>query len=573
MRAFFHPANPGYPSSVAKISFKTGLPFQAIDTLRQLRSQISATSANVGNVIHNEAIPKAFKFDAAPSAMGGIEHFFRVECHSRNSEFQSKLSQNFDAVFFSFANLIAPPIGNGRENIQKQQFARLSEIVRNINVPLFVFGVGMQERLESKDQVLPELLEFMLEVDKKAEIFGCRGNETKVFLQSIGCKNVRALGCPSLYVYPSRIQSIRPLNNLSKRRGVSAGYLDRKHFLGFQPDRMLSLSRISSSLNLSYVFQNDLFTLSELEDTPSLYDDADNRCNPEIINSYIRSFGYHLPITDYRFFRDARSWRQYASERDYFFGDRFHGGVVSLQTGRPALFIYNDVRVRELTEHFSLPSVSLANVISSDVLEIVENAFSKESIDKMQEIYHERLMEFFDVSREAGLTPLNFSTRVSNQGRDPKKNVPDIMASLLNEVLAERQVSSAVELAIMSGWSIAGIERLLNVLAKICGEDVIHGLLKYSIAQDDSSTLSEEVLFRISRTLSNCGFDRSSDLLLRHFLSRGDLLWTERVLGNLIGALLRQGNNVDAKYYLSEAVQRNCLSPKFVHSLKKRVEL
>lgn len=572
MRAFLHPANPGYPSSTSKISTKTGLPLQSARTIRQLRSQISASSMNVGNVVHNEAIAKTFEFDTALSVLGGIEGFYRTECRSKPKEFQQKLSENFDAVFFSFANLIAPPLNSGKEELQRQQFSRLAEIVRNINIPLFVFGVGMQERLVKKEQILPELVEFMLEVDQKAEIFGCRGAETQSYLRTIGCNNVKVLGCPSLYVYPSHVQSIRPLDDVVGKHGITAGYLDRKHFLGYQPERMASLSKIASHLNLSYVFQNDLLTLSELEDVPDLYSDADNRCDPKIINSYIESFGYRVPIGDYRFFRDARSWRQYASTQDYYFGDRFHGGVVSLQTGRPALFIHNDVRVKELAEHFSLPSVSLAETTSGDVTETLEKGLSRDSIEAMHDTYSMRLNEYFDTASGAGLVPLNGLHKRRQRKPASSEPIAAIMKMKLGAVSSNTKIAGAMNLAAMSCWSLAGSERLISVLAEFHEKDAIEEVIKLVLAREPISTPDESVYFRIAQVLFRMGLDQDCESLLRHFHGRPDAVWTERVARILIDVLIRRGNLTDADEYLRMAKERGCLGAKLVHSLGERVK-
>ncbi|WP_213684848.1 polysaccharide pyruvyl transferase family protein [Roseicyclus sp.] len=569
MRALFHPANPGYPSSHANLHLKTGLPLQSARTLRQLKSQIAASSNNVGNVVHNEAVAKTFEFDPALSVMGGIESFFRSECHSRRQEFQQRLSSNFDAVFFSFANLIAPPIV-GKEESQRQHFSRLSEIVRAINVPLYVFGIGMQERLEVKEDILPELAEFLNEINNKAEIFGCRGAETQSYLWSIGCDRATALGCPSLYVYPSQVQSIKPISEINNKKGVTAGYLDRRHLLGYQPERMSSLIRIASNLELSYVFQNDLLTLLELEDTPDLYSDADNKCDPRIISSYLDSFGYSVPVRDYRFFRDARSWRQFASANDYFFGDRFHGGVVSLQTGRPAFFIYNDVRVKELTEHFSIPSVSLQNVIAGDVKEILGQAFSKDSIDKFQDIYNERLKEYFDITKRAGLVPLKGLYEKRKYLDDHSQHFSETISNM-DDSAAGRKISAAVNLSNLGDWNLASVERLICALAEAEVQNKILDLVLVVLEKEDSANLDEALFFRLSQVLLKSNSDPSCEALLRFYLNQNESIWTERILKAFIEVLMRDGNVIAARDYLLMEKAKSCLSLDAAKHLAKRV--
>jgi hypothetical protein len=570
MRAFLHPANPGYSSSHSQISRKSGLPLQAASTIRQLRSQISASSPNVGNVIHNEAIAKTFQFDTELSAMGGIEYFYRVECRSNVGEFQRKLSRNFDVVVFSYANIIAPPV-HGKEESQRKQFRILSEIVRSINVPLLVFGIGMQNRLSSQDDILPELLEFMRELNAKAEVFGCRGAETEKFLKVIGCDRAQALGCPSLYVFPSRIKSIRDISDFRKKRGITAGYLDRKHLLRHREERIRLLEKISSELDLSYVFQNDLLTLAELEDTPSLFSDSDNSCDETIVNSYINSFGYKIDIQEYLFFRDPRSWRQYASSRDYFFGDRFHGGVATLQTGRPALFIYNDIRVLELTHHFGLPSVSLNDVMDGDVNDVLEKNLGKDSIQRMQDCYTDRLREYMKTVTQAGLTPL--SGLYEKPGKRPVGQLVHIarIRSICEELPRSEKIIAAMKLAVLNEWSLAGVERLINILLSVGHVKEAQEIISLTLRHDDSGAWDEPLVFRFGRFLAKAGADVSCELVIKRYLEGDTAIWTPRVLTILMHVQLRSGNISFAESYFAMAKQKGCFSADDAKKIQEKI--
>lgn len=502
--------------------------------------------------------------------MGGIERFFKSECKSNSAEFKRKLSENFEAVVFSFANMVAPPV-KGKEESLKQHFGRLSEIVRQINVPLFVFGVGMQERLTAKEDILPELSEFLLELNQKAEIFGCRGAETEAYLRHIGCDRALALGCPSLYVYPSRVRSINALSEVKNKTGTTAGYLDRRHLIGYQPERILSLEKITNKLNLSYVFQNDLMTLSELENVHGIYSDADNSVDSEIINSYIESFGVQVSVKEYRFFRDPRAWRQYASHHDFFFGDRFHGGVVSLQTGRPALFIYNDLRVRELTEHFGIPSVSLKDVLDGDVEDIVVNAFSKTRTAQMRDIYDERVKEYFEIARKVGLLAIEGVSPKKAATLKGEKELLDSLSKLMPGPDLEGKLRGSIRLAVLGRWALASVERLIIILSELQQSEKILEVIQFIVEMTDLAPLDEALIYRIGRLLVRSKADLSCELLLRGFLQQSKAPWTERNLLTLIDVQLRTGNALAARQFFVEAQDRNCLNPELVRRLNLRI--
>jgi hypothetical protein len=57
------------------------------------------------------------------------------------------------------------------------------------------------------------------------------------------------------------------------------------------------------------------------------------------------------------------SWRAYMAENfDFCLGTRFHGNMVALQAGVPALWVEHDMRTKELCEHLNLPSIAHAKL-------------------------------------------------------------------------------------------------------------------------------------------------------------------------------------------------------------------
>lgn len=549
MRAFFHPANPGFAASNAAIVSKSGLPLQAARTLTECRTQIGATTANVGNLIHNEAVAKTFRIDLDRSCFGSIERLYRVECKGNSARFREKLKGNFDAVFFSFANMIAPP-ARGREESQAAHFALLTETLRAIDLPVYFMGMGMQAPLAGEESIPSAMLEFLREINMRAEIFGVRGAETQAFLKSISCNNAIALGCPSLYVYVDNLRGIRPLENLQSPSGVTAGYLDRRHLLGYQPERLHALGRIAQSLEVSYVFQNDLYTLNELSNVPEIYNDADGRISPEIVNSYLKAFGVDLAFSDYRFFRDPRGWRQFAASRDFFFGDRFHGGVASLQAGRPAFFVWHDLRVRELTSHFGIPSMSLDELNATDPKDLLLDAYRPSRLSEMLDVYNTRVDEFFKLCEERGLRPLG-QVRISR-----RKRVQQKLAALnyLEGLDFDIQLNAAIDL-FKSGAPGLDLMELVcaRLLEKGNGEEVCNFVELVLEDLNSVKDVGEAQAFRLGRMLHRSGHDEAAIRILSFFLRRDPADWSARVLMVQVPALLRCGRVSDAEDILSRA--------------------
>lgn len=565
MRVLFHPANPGFSPNFSKILGKSSLPLQAANSLSGTRSQVNATSPNVGNIVHNEAVAKTFDIDLTYSCMASIERLFKFEARGNIKNFQNILRTNFDAVIFSFANMIAGPV-QGKEAAQAAQMERLAEITDAINIPLYVFGMGMQNPLTSANDIKPELLNFLKKINEKAQIFGVRGSNTERFLKSIGCSEAIALGCPSLYVYPDNILNIKPLQQTLGLNISTAGYLDRKHLLGYQPERFEALQKIAHTYQASYVFQNDLYTLHELENVASLYNDADGSCDPKILHPYFGSFGYEVAINDFRFFRDPRAWRQFASSKDCFIGDRFHGGVTSLQSGRPALFLVHDLRVQELTDHFALPNITIEKLLDDDLYATVQNAFGTQKIQEMHEVYSERLNQYLSLTARCGLRPLNKPSCKQNPKTDLYKLEPD-------HKFSSKNVEHAIKLYQEQGASEELAEVVISAMIKSSEDESIVLSFVSSVLErcNAPSNLSEAYIFRIGRMLVRDHYFKSAVLLLDKWNPNLSGDWSERTITIKIQALAAVKKFKAANRALEIGIQSNVLSDSARKRLAKRL--
>lgn len=552
MRVLFHPGNPGFAINLSRIVGKASLPLQAANSIAGLRTQISATSVNVGNIIHNEAVAKTFQLDLQQSCMANIERLYRAEAKADKKTFQKILAKNYDAVVFSFANMIAPAIP-GHEAQQAQHMAQLADITEAINVPLYVLGMGMQKPLQSADDIHPEQVRFLKAVNAKAEIFGVRGAHTETFLHKIGCTNAKALGCPSLYLYPDNIHAIEPLAYNSSLKTLTAGYLARRYLLGEDTHRLKALQKIGTSLDASYVFQNDLFTLQELEHVPHLYDDATGTCNGEILNLYFKTFGHDIPEFDFRLFRDPRAWRQFAATKDCFVGDRFHGGVVALQTGRPSLFLYDDLRVEELTNHFGIPSIPIDEFNAKSMPQVFETAFSKVRLDEMKETYEMRCQEYFSLAQECGLKPVRQVPRKTQMQPPARRGLLKDRKALLAARTLFENCDGGIELG----------EVVLTAMArgratqKTVNEFVADWLAK------NPAPFSEAVALRCGNLLARHRYHDAVIALYTAWKSPQDEGWTERSIDQVVHSLYALKRSDEAMQFLAKVQENTPLKEAF----------
>jgi len=406
MRIFFHPANFGVAANAASIRMKGSLPLRALDTVEDLRSELNATTDNVGNMVHNEAVAKSFEVNRLRSCMAPLYHFYINESKNDKKLFQSNMKNSFDAVVLSLANLIAPPLP-GREEAQQKHMELLCEILDALPIPFYMFGLGLQDPVDNMDKLVPGMVDFLKLLNEKAAMFGVRGAQTEAFMHNNGFTNAKALGCPSLYVYPENILSMQTPNIRKGASVLTAGHLWLRNIFGYQSERIDFLRKLASTYEADYVFQNDFYSFPELSFIRNFYDDSNGIVDKFMMDNYLVAHGIDaIPFKDYWHFRDARSWRMLAEKTDFYFGDRFHGGVVSLQVGKPALFVYRDLRVEEMTAHIGAPRVSFDELNGQDYIEVAEEAFSKERLEEFKDTYLMRANEYYNFCTEHGIKPL-----------------------------------------------------------------------------------------------------------------------------------------------------------------------
>ena len=83
-------------------------------------------------------------------------------------------------------------------------------------------------------------------------------------------------------------------------------------------------------------------------------------------------------------FFDVVDWYKFLKQKQFTFsfGSRFHGNMIALRSGIPALWVVHDSRTRELVDTFSLPKINYEQLVRiHNIEELLEycdyNAFYK----------------------------------------------------------------------------------------------------------------------------------------------------------------------------------------------------
>lgn len=358
------------------------------ETLAQIEEGVRLTSRNVGNLVHLEAPQKLLRHKPAAPL--------------RNSK-PELIDRRSDGLVLSYANMIRP---RGESETGVEVRARDVGLLTGTQCPVFAFGIGIQDELaQSRDAIDPSLFTLLTTINRRAAIFGVRGEETEAWLHAVGLRKARALGCPSMFLYPRNIMAIRPPGSLnSPLRLATAGRLS-----GQEDDpRFAAIARIGEHFATSYVFQNDFFTSFHSVDRQAvIYNEATGEVLADHVKRRAERSGVDLPFSDYWMFRSTEKWRGFASGKNAYFGDRFHGGVVFMQAAKPAIIIQADARVRELVAFYDLPSATIEEVLGNDPTDILHERLSDAALRRMRETYARRYRAFYDTVRDAGLAFYN----------------------------------------------------------------------------------------------------------------------------------------------------------------------
>lgn len=350
-------------------------------------------SMNSGNLVHFEAVTGMFG-NQEYSAQQNLVHL--MDSFDSISDFKRWMRRRFDAVVLSCANDLRPSVETKKLNIALDA----------LDIPIYAFGMGLQDDipLSSLSKSNIERLQIL---NEKAELFAVRGHYTEEFLHKNGMTNVKALGCPSLFVHPEGIKRINFSENKLQQgsRIITAGHFS-PHYLkpntrAHQMVQTLQALKDKFDCTINYVFQDELPKLP-ISQAIQYYDASSQVDHSELNKHLSNSLNLKdIPIDNYYFFKSVSAWRAFASTHDLYLGDRFHGGVAALQAAVNSYFIGTDLRLRELCEFFELPFFTPEQLIQNPAKEIAKS--SKKTAANFQENYLSKYKSFMETAKERGL--------------------------------------------------------------------------------------------------------------------------------------------------------------------------
>lgn len=211
-----------------------------------------------------------------------------------------------------------------------------NRVVSNPDIKFIPISVGLQASSTDTDFALNDSVLKTLNAIQERAIIGVRGEFTASVLEKNGIKNIDVIGCPSMYNMGSRDFTI------NKKDKVFATCANFRTIYGLLKQKEKHFLSYCASHDFGFVEQTNLeLKLENVDDE--------------------KYFNYVAPWMNRQkhIFFDVDEWNKYIGSFDFSFGARFHGNVIALWNGVPALFVTIDSRTKELTDFFGLPTIAI----------------------------------------------------------------------------------------------------------------------------------------------------------------------------------------------------------------------
>lgn len=373
----FLPAMPG----------ASGLP-RSNDPAFSALAGLHPRSGNRGYLVVGEAAMRLFDCDSARSASVDLPQLV----HSEDPiELAHAFNARFDALILPMAYEISPD----------RSYERLTSFFEALTVPVITLGLGIEgEPNDSADQLHPSVRKLLRLLNDRAILFGVRAETTQHWLHEHGFKQAVAIGCPSLHLYPAAIEALRGRAAPAEGPIVTAGYLFR------DLKRTRWQCRFFKGEDATYILQDELFCGGAFDPDTALIDDATGSVSNALVAAAARRWaGLTPPFARYAFFHNLDAWRLCCAGHQLYVGDRFHGAVVALQTGCPVLLFTKDVRTRELSVFYGIPTVDLKRVSDQPLRDVVAEALTPSRMSAFVDTWRDRHNNFLQVLSQVGLRP------------------------------------------------------------------------------------------------------------------------------------------------------------------------
>jgi Polysaccharide pyruvyl transferase len=276
-------------------------------------------------------------------------------------------------------------------------------VLSRLRIPVIAFGIGAQAPAKGPLHLSQAARRVLDCIAERSVSFGVRGTYTAEVLWSLGIRNARIVGCPTVFRHndPGLRIDLPPLGAVRR-----VGYTLRRevgHDYAQDIDRYLALQR-ETILGLAARFDLHVMAQGEIEEKKVLWGAPDMR---EAAIAELRAQGWLHGEGDpleqlYRarlFYADSVSeFEAFVRRKELVLGYRLHGNLLSLANRIPSIYFTYDSRTVEFAETFQIPSF---NVFAGKPFRL-EDHWDQSLFEKFNRAYYQRYREmrlFLDENR------------------------------------------------------------------------------------------------------------------------------------------------------------------------------
>ncbi len=334
-----------------KTAFVIGAPFFVSASYESLQERFVATGFNTGNLLIGDGLTRLLDMDIVKA--GGPDSLSRID-------------EVADHLVIPAANFLSP----------KTDISWLLPAIERSTIPITMIGVGAQFPTDSlSDAVLPEAtLQVMRRIAERSACIGVRGAFTADLLRKHGIHNVEVTGCPSMFRSGLASMRVRQFGRLDSSMVFNGSINVTGH--ASSKDAAVAVEsailRAAMKTDGAYVLQNEMAEMGLCSGDESQgvmdgcrqnYDGLDRSFTFVEYCAYMATHG--------KVFFDLPTWEAFIGSSHGVIGTRFHGNVMALSQGVPALFVVHDSRTRELCDALFVPYVTLADFRSKPLEDLL----------------------------------------------------------------------------------------------------------------------------------------------------------------------------------------------------------
>jgi hypothetical protein len=287
--------------------------------------------------------------------------------------------------------------------------SQLAELVRELDRPCLVFGLGAQSEQENSLPALkPGTLDFLREVSKRTPTIGIRGEFTRNLCGTLGVENTTVLGCPSILINPHRDLGKRlqaKIDALGEEGPFAVHAACIKSVVAGVEKELVRLAQLNPGS--AYIVQRPVELIK------AAYGEPLNEAETAGLRKATSFLGFGTR-TD-RLVAFLRStilvpdsidgWVHGLRRFTAGVNTRIHGTLMCTAAEIPGVCIWHDTRTQELTRELRLPNLSVKQFTENRYS--VRDLFAASGFDA--EVFDARRMELARMNAEmirlAGLRP------------------------------------------------------------------------------------------------------------------------------------------------------------------------